>query len=70
MAGKKTEIGLFKLGFLNLLTLIFIILKLTGYADWSWWLVLLPTIISVGLGFLFLIMFFVLVLAVLLSKLK
>jgi len=29
-------------GFLGLLTLIFITLKLTGHIAWSWWLVLLP----------------------------
>jgi hypothetical protein len=29
--------------FLNLLTVLFIGLKLTHYIDWSWWLVLLPT---------------------------
>lgn len=28
--------------FLEILTLIFIVLKLTGYINWSWWLVLLP----------------------------
>lgn len=31
-----------KVGFMGLLTLIFITLKLIGYIDWSWWLVLLP----------------------------
>lgn len=30
------------LGFFSILGLIFITLKLTGYIDWSWWLVLLP----------------------------
>lgn len=29
-------------GFISLLTLIFITLKLTGYIDWSWWAVLSP----------------------------
>ena len=28
--------------FFQILTLIFITLKLTGYISWSWWLVLLP----------------------------
>lgn len=28
--------------FLDVLTLIFITLKLTGVINWSWWLVLLP----------------------------
>ena len=31
-----------KLGFLSILTLIFITLKLTNVITWSWWLVLLP----------------------------
>lgn len=29
-------------GFLGCLGLLFIALKLTGYINWSWWLVLLP----------------------------
>jgi hypothetical protein len=29
-------------GFLGLLGILFIGLKLTGYINWSWWLVLLP----------------------------
>ena len=32
-----------KLGILNILTIIFVIAKLSGVIDWSWWLVLLPT---------------------------
>ena len=40
MADKTTT--LFGGGFLNLLTLIFITLKLTGVIDWSWWLVISP----------------------------
>ena len=37
------------LGFLEFLTLIFITLKLTGYIDWSWWWVLAPIWIQVGI---------------------
>lgn len=29
-------------GFFGLLTIVLIVLKLTHYLDWSWWLVLLP----------------------------
>jgi hypothetical protein len=36
------------MGILELLTVIFVILKLIGTIDWSWWLVLLPTLISIG----------------------
>lgn len=32
-------------GLLNLLTIVFVILKLVGVITWSWWLILLPTII-------------------------
>ena len=31
-----------KIGFLGLLTLVFVVLKLTHYIDWSWVLVLSP----------------------------
>jgi hypothetical protein len=30
------------IGFVGLLTIVFITLKLTGYIDWSWWWVLSP----------------------------
>lgn len=35
------------MGFLEVLTIIFVVMKLVGLIDWSWWLVLLPSIISV-----------------------
>lgn len=34
------------IGFVGLLTIVFIILKLTGYIAWSWWWVLSPIWIS------------------------
>lgn len=40
-------------GFIGLLTIAFIVLKLTGYIDWSWWCVLSPVwivcLIAVGI---------------------
>lgn len=30
------------IGFVGLLTIAFIVLKLTGYIDWSWWWVFSP----------------------------
>jgi uncharacterized membrane protein YedE/YeeE len=33
----------------HLLTLIFVIAQITGYITWSWWLVFLPSIVSVCL---------------------
>ncbi len=37
------------MGFTEILTLLFVALKLTGVIDWSWWLVLLPEIIALAL---------------------
>ena len=34
------------MGFTELLTIVFVVLKLIGKIDWSWWLVLLPEIIA------------------------
>lgn len=41
------------IGFLGLLTLMFIGFKITGFLYWSWWLVLLPLYIvpAIMLGF-------------------
>lgn len=38
------------IGFLGLLTIVFITLKLTGYIDWSWWWVLAPLWGGLALG--------------------
>lgn len=35
------------MGFLQVLTLIFITLKLMGYVTWSWWLVLSPAFVGI-----------------------
>jgi phosphoglycerol transferase MdoB-like AlkP superfamily enzyme len=35
--------------FLSMLTVLFIGLKLTGFIDWSWWLVLSPILLPIGL---------------------
>lgn len=39
-----------QVSFLELLTLAFIVLKLTGYIDWSWWWVTSPFWIGVIIG--------------------
>jgi hypothetical protein len=36
-----------QLGFFSVLSLIFVTLKLLGYIDWSWWLVLLPAYVGI-----------------------
>lgn len=37
-------------GFLGLLTILFIALKMTGYIDWHWLLVLSPMIVGMLIG--------------------
>lgn len=37
------------MGFLEVLTIIFVVLKIVGVIAWSWWIVFLPLIIAVGL---------------------
>jgi hypothetical protein len=45
------------IGFVGLLTIAFIVLKLTNVIDWSWWLVFAPVLISATLGLLALLVF-------------
>jgi hypothetical protein len=44
-----------RLGLANILTIIFVIAKILGYVNWSWWLVFLPTILVVGFALILLI---------------
>ena len=45
-------------GLLEVLTIVFIVLKLCGLISWSWWLVLMPLWIELGIILiLFVIMF-------------
>lgn len=37
-------------GFVGLLTIVFVVLKLTDNIDWSWWWVLSPLWISAAIG--------------------
>ena len=53
-----TEVNSGGIGFLGLLAIVFIVLKLTDYIDWSWWWVLAPIWIPWALVLVFL--FFVL----------
>lgn len=45
---KKTVVNNNGIGFLSLLSIIFIVLKLVGVINWSWWWVLSPILIQVG----------------------
>lgn len=42
-------------GFTGLLQIAFIVLKLVGVIDWSWFYILLPAIISIAILIIFLI---------------
>lgn len=46
-------------GFFGLLGIAFIVLKLTGYIDWSWWLVLLPIYGPIIFAIVFVIVYLV-----------
>jgi hypothetical protein len=43
------------IGFVGLLTIVFVTLKLLGYITWSWWWVLSPMWISFSIGIIALI---------------
>ena len=61
MSKENTKVVYRGLGLLNILTVIFVIAKICGAITWSWWLVLLPTIINVGLTILVWLVIFVVV---------
>lgn len=42
MRNNRSTVTYVGMGFFEVLGLIFLVLKLTGQIDWSWWLVLLP----------------------------
>lgn len=52
------------IGFVGLLTIVFIALKLMGHIAWSWWWVLSPLWIPFGLVVLILVVVFVIYLIV------
>jgi hypothetical protein len=47
------------LGLSEILTIIFIVLKLVGAIDWSWWWVFSPTLIDAGLIVIIFTVFFI-----------
>ena len=62
MSKENTKVVYKGIGFAHILTIIFVIAKIVGYINWSWWLVLLPSIISIGLSTLVSIIVLVVVL--------
>lgn len=64
MSKENTKVVYKGIGFAHILTIIFVIAKIVGYIEWSWWLVLLPSIISIGLSILvWLVIFVVIIIA-------
>lgn len=45
----KVEVNNGGMGLASILTIIFVIAKLTGYVSWSWWVVFSPVLVSFGL---------------------
>jgi hypothetical protein len=46
-----------KISMLSLLTIVFIVLKLVGTINWSWWLVLAPSIVGIVLWVLAIVVY-------------
>lgn len=57
MSKRQIKINLMPVSFPNLLTLLFIYLKLTDKIDWTWFWVLSPTIFTFGLALTFFVGF-------------
>lgn len=38
------------MGFCEVLTIVFVVLKLIGVISWSWWVVFSPELIGLGVG--------------------
>ena len=55
MSDEKIKVSKSGIGFSGLLTIAFIVLKLCHVIDWSWWWVLSPLWISVGLTIILLL---------------
>lgn len=39
-----------RIGFTDLLTIVFVVLKLCNVIDWSWWWVISPTLVTIVLN--------------------
>lgn len=61
MSNEKSVSG--RIGFTGVLAIVFIVLKLCGVIDWSWWWVLspiwIPVLVLVAFGIIFLIVWIV-----------
>lgn len=46
----KPESAISGVGILDVVQIVFIILKLCGVINWSWWVVLLPLLVTLAIG--------------------
>lgn len=56
----KAELKSDGLGIFSVIQINFLILKLAGLVNWSWWFVLLPIFISIGVSIIGIIFLFIL----------
>lgn len=54
MGKKEASVSINFNSFASLLTTIFVVAKIAGYIEWSWWLVFSPMIAMTGLSLLIL----------------
>lgn len=66
-ASEKTKYSSGGIGFFGLLQVAFIILKVTGLVDWSWWTVFIPLMINAGL---FVLILLIAAIAVVINEIK
>jgi hypothetical protein len=59
MSDKSSSAASGGIGFPGLLTIVFVIAKITGYISWSWWAVFSPIWVSALLAFAVLAVIFV-----------
>ena len=58
----KNENSVISGGFCGILTIVFMVLKLTGVISWSWWWILLPIYIWIPITLLLLLLLYIVVL--------
>lgn len=53
MSDNKVTVQKGGIGFMSMLTLIFVVAKIGGFITWSWWLVFAPILFSIAFVTLF-----------------
>lgn len=58
---KSTKTTTTGVSLLGVLQIIFIVLKVCGLIDWSWWMVFIPVWIDLGIIAVFLLVYFIII---------